>query len=60
MGNVKGMPIGLSFMGPKWSDALILSLGYAFEQASQKRLDPRFVRSIEETPEVARHFEPAQ
>jgi amidase len=60
MGNVRGMPVGLSFMGPKWSDALILSLGYAFEQASQKRLDPRFLRSIEETPEVARHFEPAR
>jgi amidase len=60
MGHVRGLPVGLSFMGPKWSDALILSLGYAYEQASQKRIDPRFVRSIEETPEVARHFEPAR
>src|SRR5204863_6321425 len=33
MGQVKGLPVGLSFIGPKWSDALILSLGYAFEQA---------------------------
>jgi amidase len=60
MGNVKGLPVGLSFMGPKWSDALILSLGYAYEQASQKRIDPRFVRSIEETPEVQRVFEGAR
>jgi amidase len=44
-------------MGAKWSDALILSLGYAYEQATQKRLEPRFVPSIEQTPEVARHFE---
>jgi amidase len=57
MGHVKGMPVGLSFLGAKWSDALILSLGYAYEQATQKRLEPRFVPSIEQTPEVARHLE---
>ncbi len=57
MGHVRGMPVGLSFIGPKWSDALILSLGYAYEQASQKRLDPRFIRSVEETPDVERAFE---
>ena len=57
MGQVKGMPVGLSFLGPKWSDALILSLGFDYEQASQKRLEPRFLRSIEETPEVQRAFE---
>jgi amidase len=51
------MPVGLSFMGAKWSDALILSLGYAYEQASRKRLEPRFLRSIEETPDVQRAFE---
>jgi amidase len=59
MGDVKGLPIGLSFIGPKWSDALILSLGYDYEQASRKRLDPRFVRSIEERDDVERAFTPA-
>jgi amidase len=59
MGAVKGMPVGLSFIGPKWADALILSLGFDFEQASQKRLEPRFLPSIEQTPEVRRSFEPA-
>ena len=53
MGNVRGLPVGLSFIGPKWSDALILSLGYAYEQASHRRAEPRFLRSIEESPEVA-------
>ena len=57
MGQVKGLPVGLSFMGAKWSDALILSLGYDYEQASQKRMEPRFLRSIEETPEVRRAFD---
>jgi len=59
MGMVKGLPVGLSFMGAKWSDALILSLGYDYEQASRKRVDPRFLPSIEETPEVQRSFEGA-
>ncbi|MBS0408878.1 MAG: amidase [Proteobacteria bacterium] len=33
MGDVKGLPVGLSIIGPAWSDARVLSLGYAFEQA---------------------------
>ncbi|HEY0413972.1 MAG TPA: amidase [Allosphingosinicella sp.] len=59
MGVVKGLPVGLSFIGPKWSDAQILSLGYAYEQASRKRVDPRFLPSIEDSPEVAPHLRPA-
>jgi amidase len=60
MGAVKGLPVGLSFIGPKWSDSTILSLGYAYEQASQKRLEPRFLPSIEESPEMAPHLRPAR
>ncbi len=59
MGDVKGMPVGLSFMGAKWSDALILSLGYDYEQASQKRKEPRFLPSIEQTQDVERAFQGA-
>jgi amidase len=58
MGAVKGLPVGLSFIGPKWSDGLILSLGYAYEQASRKRVEPRFLPSIEESPEIAPHLRP--
>jgi len=58
MGAYRGLPVGLSFIGPKWSDALILSLGYAYEQASQRRVDPRFLPSIEEAPEVAPALQP--
>lgn len=53
MGLVKGLPVGLSFMGAKWSDALMLSLGYAYEQARGPFPTPKFYRSIEESPEVA-------
>jgi amidase len=60
MGLVKGLPVGLSFMGPKWSEALLLSLGYAYEQARGPFPTPRFNRSIEQdNPEVAPYLEPA-
>jgi amidase len=53
MGQVRGLPVGLSFIGPKWSDGLILALGYAYEQASHKRIEPRLIESIEESEEIA-------
>jgi amidase len=31
MGKVQGLPVGLSFIGPRWSDAALLKAGYAFE-----------------------------
>jgi amidase len=34
MGYVDGLPVGLSFIGTAWSEAQLLSYGYAFEQAS--------------------------
>ena len=58
MGLVKGLPVGLSFMGPKWSEALLLSLGYAYEQARGPFPAPKFYRSIEESPEIARALRP--
>jgi amidase len=60
MGLVKGMPIGLSFMGPKWSEALLLDLGYAYEQARGPFPTPKFYRSVEQDdPQVAPYLEPA-
>jgi amidase len=58
MGQVRGLPVGLSFIGAKWDDARILSLGYSYEQASHRRVAPRFLPSIEESPEVAPHLRP--
>ncbi len=40
MGQVEGLPIGLSFMGPKWSDKLMLDLGAAYERARTAKLAP--------------------
>jgi amidase len=59
MGMVKGLPVGLSFIGPKWSDALMLSLGYAYEQARGAFPAPKFYRSIEDSPAIAPHLKPA-
>lgn len=53
MGLVKGLPVGLGFIGPKWSDAMILSLGYAYEQARGPVPGPKFLPSIEQSPEIA-------
>ncbi|MGF1549140.1 MAG: amidase, partial [Sphingomonadaceae bacterium] len=59
MGTVDELPVGLSFIGPRWSDALILSLGHDYEQASRKRVEPRFLKSVSELPEIERALEPA-
>lgn len=40
MGDVDNLPVGLSFVGPKWSEQSLLSYAYAYEQASHKRVPP--------------------
>jgi len=32
-GQVSGLPVGLTFMGPPWSEPRLIALAYAFEQA---------------------------
>ncbi|HEY4368788.1 MAG TPA: amidase [Steroidobacteraceae bacterium] len=46
MGQVEGMPVGLSFLGAPWSEQLLLSLGYAYEQASMKRVPPTAYKKV--------------
>jgi amidase len=60
MGAVRGLPVGLSFIGGKWDDARILSLGFAYEQARGPLEGPKLWRSIEDDPAIARHLEPAR
>ncbi|MBF9236765.1 amidase [Hymenobacter sp. BT683] len=40
MGQVLGLPVGLSFVGPAYEEGRLLALGYAYEQASRKRAAP--------------------
>jgi amidase len=49
MGDVRGLPIGLSFVGPAWSEARLLAYGYAYEQAADVKPAPLFLPSVEET-----------
>jgi len=58
MGLVKGLPVGLSFIGPKWSEQLLLNLGYAYEQARGPFPTPKFYPSIEESPAIAPLLQP--
>jgi len=39
-GGVFGLPVGLSFMGPPWSEPRLIALAYAFEQAASARITP--------------------
>jgi len=43
MGLVDGLPVGLSIIGPRWADARVLALGYAFEQAVRFESSPGLV-----------------
>jgi len=58
MGDVHGVPIGFSIMASKGQDAEVLSYGYAFEQAAGKRVEPKYLRSAEDRPELEKAMRP--
>lgn len=58
MGAVRGLPVGISFIGPAWSEAKLLALGAAFEKAMPARRAPTYVPSLEGLPEMTKAFAP--
>lgn len=52
MGDVHGVPLGVSFMAGKDADAALFGYGYAYEQASQRRVEPQYLSTAEDRPEI--------
>lgn len=45
MGTVHELPVGFSFIAGAYREDEIIKLGYAFEQATKKRMPPKFIKS---------------
>jgi amidase len=46
MGYWKDLPVGISFVSTAYDEAGVIKLGYAFEQATKKRVPPKFKKDI--------------
>lgn len=46
MGEARGLPLGLTFMGPAWSEARLLAMAYAFEQSTKARQPPAYRATV--------------
>jgi amidase len=45
-GDVDGLPIGITFIGGRWSEPDLIGFAYDFEQATQIRVPPTFIPTI--------------
>ena len=45
-GMVYDLPVGISFFGPAYSEPALLSIAYAYEQASKNRVPPKFKKAF--------------
>ena len=48
MGDIHGLPVGLSFFGRAWSEPVLIEIAYGFEQKTKARITPRFRANDEE------------
>ncbi|MEM9285368.1 MAG: amidase [Pseudomonadota bacterium] len=59
MGDLRGLPIGLSIIGTKWDDAGVLRTGQAFEDILPEPLVPSFRSGADADPQIAKALRPA-
>jgi amidase len=45
-GFTRGLPVGLSFVGGAWSEATLIGMAYAYEQATRHRRAPAYPASV--------------
>jgi len=52
MGQVFGLPVGLSFLGLPYAEPELIAIAFAYEQASKNRTIPKFIKSsdVEQSP----------
>lgn len=43
---VRGLPVGISFVGAAFSEPQLIGMAYAYEQASNKRINPTFLPTV--------------
>ena len=47
---MSGLPVGVSFFGPRWTEPRLTALAYAFEQATHDRRPPTLAASVTHPP----------